>query len=51
MSALSRTHRIPRSIWVGAVAAVVYVTIAAGVGDLLGGLAGDDQSLAMVLGT
>lgn len=36
----------PRSIWLALGAVVVYVILAAGLGDLLSGLVGDDQELA-----
>lgn len=36
----------PRSIWLALSAVVVYVLLAAGLGDLLSGLVGDDQELA-----
>lgn len=36
----------PRSIWLALGAVVVYVLLAAGLGDLLSGLVGDDQELA-----
>ncbi|MEV4737587.1 MULTISPECIES: CPBP family intramembrane glutamic endopeptidase [unclassified Microbacterium] len=36
----------PRSIWLALAAVVVYILLAAGLGNLLSGLVGDDQELA-----
>lgn len=42
---------MPRAIWVGLLAAIVYVAVAAGIGEMLGNLARDDATLGFVLGT
>lgn len=42
---------VPRSIWVGIAAAVLYVLIAAVVANLLDPLAGDDDALSFIINT
>ncbi|QHC58617.1 type II CAAX endopeptidase family protein [Rathayibacter sp. VKM Ac-2760] len=51
MTTRTESRPIPRSIWVGVVAAVFYVVIAAVVGTLLDPLAGGDETLDFVIGT
>ncbi|ROP74061.1 CPBP family intramembrane glutamic endopeptidase [Curtobacterium sp. PhB115] len=49
MSTVLANPRIPRTIWVGLAAAVVYLLLAAVLGNVLGDLAGDNDTTEFVL--